>query len=369
MEKINILGIIPLLAGLAGAVLLLVLVFLLASNEMRKRKKQWTDESGSENRTEYGTKTDMRFENTVKDVPDAGSGNNAEEEPPVTECLFSGTSDPAGTAASSSAPVTDLMPSGGTPPQMTSAISTGVVQGIGARRDQQDSFAVSDSGDAAFYGEKGILAVVADGMGGLANGRDVSELVVRICMEEFQAKGAENISDRLMEIAGTVNDSANRMLQRMPERSGSTMVLALVRQGVLGFLTVGDSRIYLMRGGRLICLNRPHIYEEVLALEAVNGQRSLESVHRDIQREGLTSFIGAGRLKYLDRSTDGIVLTDGDKILLATDGIFGTLTQQQMEQALAYPAQEAASRLGEGVEAAAKAAQDNYTALIMEYHG
>lgn len=249
-------------------------------------------------------------------------------------------------------------------------ILLGKVHGIGDRKDQQDSFAVSDVKDAGLYLEKGFLAVVADGMGGLANGGMVSAAVVRTCVEMFyDRKGEEPAARSLLKMATEVNRRVNRLLAGQRERSGSTMVTAIVSQGMLYFLTVGDSRIYLYRQGRLICLNRPHIYAEELALRAVNGIDSLDSVERDVQKDALTSYIGAGTIKHLDRNTEGIQLVRGDKIMLASDGVFGTLSTAGMEQMLKEAPAKAAALMDEAVQAAEKLRQDNYTAVILEYMG
>ena len=245
---------------------------------------------------------------------------------------------------------------------------TGIVHGIGGRDDQQDSCGLSDESGKGLWQEKGLFAVLADGMGGLSDGGAVSRLAVSTCLDTFFGAGAErDPADLLLEAARATNIRVNGMLGPNIRKSGSTLVQALIRRGKLYFLTVGDSRIYLYRGGRLLCLNRPHVYAEELALAGVNGRGSLDQVHRNAQKAALTSFVGAGELMHLDRSSEGIALVPGDKILLATDGVFGTLEDWQMEQALEKNADEAARELGRQIEEADKEYQDNYTAVILTY--
>jgi len=237
-------------------------------------------------------------------------------------------------------------------------------QHIGTRKDQQDSYGVSEPGD---YAEKGIVAVVADGMGGLANGRAVSSALVRSLLDGFaNSAPQQNAADFLLEQAVRANIGVNQML-RGQERSGSTLVSCVIRGGRLHFLTVGDSRIYLYRGGALIQLNREHIYQEELAVKAVNQGASLQQVRTDRQAHALTSYFGIGRIPTLDRNDEGLKLLNGDKILLASDGVFGTLTQEQMELALAQNVTAAANTLGELVREAGRTHQDNNTAVVLEY--
>lgn len=238
-------------------------------------------------------------------------------------------------------------------------------QHIGARNDQQDSCTYSDP---ALYSQRGMLAVVADGMGGLANGKAVSSTLVRTYDEGFQrAHPQQNSADLLLELAVRANAQVNRMLQGK-ERSGSTLVAALVKNGYLHFLTVGDSRIYLYRGGALIQLNREHIYQEELAVKAVNRAAPLNQVREDRQASSLTSYFGIGRIPALDRNDEGIRLINGDRILLATDGVFGTLSAAQLETALAKSVNDAATMIGDMIRAADKPYQDNNTAVILEYY-
>ena len=240
-------------------------------------------------------------------------------------------------------------------------VQTTAFCGQGAREDQQDSFCVEDAA------EKGVLAVVADGMGGLKGGDKVSGRIADICRNVIrqlpQIMAAEDI---LLEMAIQCQEQVNAMLQGGP-RSGSTLAAAMIRDGYLHFLTVGDSRIYLYRGGALLTLNRSHVYREELALMAVNGMLTPSRIHSDPQAKSLTGYFGNGRLAYLDRNTEGIKLLDKDRILVASDGVFETLTSEQMEHALGLPLEESGRIMNQMIEEAKRSYQDNYTGIIAEY--
>ena len=245
-------------------------------------------------------------------------------------------------------------------------VSAAYFQDIGARDDQQDSYGMTDISQ---YSQYGVMAVVADGMGGLANGKAVSSALVRTFVEGFGVVAAyPTCSDALLDLAIRANEQINRMLQGQ-ERSGSTLVTALVKNGLLYFITVGDSRLYLYRGGALLQLNREHIYQEELAVKAVNRQVSIQQVSGDRQSQSLTSYFGIGKIPCVDRNHEGIKLLPGDRLLLSSDGVFGTLSVEQMEQALSLPLQEAAQTMGRMVREAEKPYQDNNTGLILEYQG
>lgn len=246
-------------------------------------------------------------------------------------------------------------------------VKTATLQAQGSRNDQQDAYGISDLSDPTTYARQGVMAVVADGMGGLANGSVVSNLLVRVFLQGFQSGAAYmQPQDLLLDLATRANMQVNQML-RGAERSGSTLVATTIRNGYLHFLTVGDSHLYLYRGGVLLQLNREHVYQEELAVKAVNRYVSVSQVHSDPQAHSLTSYFGIGNIPIIDRNVDGIKLISGDRIILCSDGVYGTLTREQMEQALQKPLDEAANIMGNMIEEAAKPYQDNYTAVILEF--
>lgn len=249
----------------------------------------------------------------------------------------------------------------------TGSVGAAVHQDIGAREDQQDSYGISNP---ELYAQQGMMAVVADGMGGLANGKAVSSTLVRTFVDGFpQVSGYYSYTqDILLDLSIRANAQINQML-RGADRSGSTLVAALIRDGYLQFLTVGDSRIYLCRGGALLQLNREHTYQEELVLKAVNQEAALNQVRSDRQAHALTSYFGIGRIPSIDRNDEAIRLIPGDRILLASDGVFGTLSREQMEHALRGTIADAAQQMGDMIRGADRPHQDNNTLVILEYKG
>ena len=83
----------------------------------------------------------------------------------------------------------------------------------------------------------------------------------------------------------------------------------------------------------------------------------------------LTSFIGMGELRYIDYNHDSISLLPGDRVLLMSDGIYGTVSDAEMEAILqsSTNVQEAASQIAQRVADASLPYQDNYTLVILGY--
>ena len=244
-----------------------------------------------------------------------------------------------------------------------------VVHEIGARSEQQDSYSISDCEKESFFEKKGFLAIVADGMGGLTNGGQVSNLLTKYGQELFESSPEYLMpADLLLEIVNKCNYQVNQLL-RNGQRSGSTLVMAHIKDGFLHFLTIGDSHLYLYRNEGLILLNREHVFGEELALQAANGMAPVIAVSQDKQAGSLTSYLGEGRLSHIDRNQKGLRLLPGDKLLLCSDGVYGTLTETQMEQALSLDGEMSTEQMQKLIEDREAKYQDNYTALLLEYNG
>lgn len=235
------------------------------------------------------------------------------------------------------------------------------VHGIGARESQQDSFSISPE---ELMNSRGLLAVVADGMGGLSDGDKVSQLVVSSMMEGFFV-GEEEPQQRLYRLVQEANCSVNSFLSGKNGRSGSTVVAGLLKDDQFHYISVGDSRISLYRNGQLMQLNREHIYRNELMHEAVNKGKSINEAYRAERGGSLTSYLGMGQLKYVDAPAAPIRIQPGDKLILMSDGIYNTLSNGELEDCLLLSAQEAAEQIETLIKEKALSHQDNYTAVIL----
>ncbi len=238
----------------------------------------------------------------------------------------------------------------------------GKVHHIGKRKSQQDSFGVTPAGD-------GVFAVVADGMGGLADGDKVSQKIVMTMLQDAAKVRPGQQENILFEAVAHVNREVNAMLGSAGQyKSGSTLVAVLAGKDGLHWISVGDSRIYLYRNRHLIQLNQEHNYETELLIQAVNGEISFEEARMHPKRQGLTSFIGMGELKYVDGSRRRIALERGDKLLLMSDGVYNTLPEEEMGRILeeAGDVQAAAAAFESRILECQKPKQDNFTAVILE---
>ncbi len=256
-------------------------------------------------------------------------------------------------------PTTERIPWHAVPPEI------GKVHGIGGRDYQQDSL-----GHTRILNGSGVLAIVADGMGGLSNGEQVSQQIVMDGLGYGAAMTGLSEGNPLLGMVGQINTGVNRMLG--PERiykCGSTLIAVLVAQDQFHWVSVGDSRIYLYREGYVNQLNTDHDLFQQWMPEILAGTRSYAEAARNPDGRKLTSFIGMGELKYVDYSRQPIDLRQGDRLVLVTDGVYGTVPPEQLADILkANPeVSDAAKALERRIRDARMPHQDNYTALILGF--
>lgn len=249
----------------------------------------------------------------------------------------------------------------------SSVVSVAKLHNIGRRQSQQDSMGV-----AGLDNGLGVLAVVADGMGGLSGGDKISQAVVMSMLKQISSIGAGQMDGVLGAMVKSANSEANRLIdeQKRVDKAysgGTTLVAALVRGGAFHWISVGDSRVYLYRSGSIVQLNQEHTYEIDLMQKVLNGEMSAAEAAKDPQRRGLTSYIGMGRLKHVDASLRRIKLMPGDRIMLMTDGVFNRLPETTIADIVCRnpDVQKAAKVLEDAVIALKDPAQDNFTAIIL----
>lgn len=244
-------------------------------------------------------------------------------------------------------------------------ISLGKIHDIGRRDYQQDSF-----GQTAVLCNTGILAVLADGMGGLSGGERVSQKIVMEALTFGSTLQANQVPTALPGMVAGINRAVNQMLgPKGLYTSGSTVVSALITGNALRWISVGDSRVYLYRDGQLSQLSRDHDLLQDWMPDILEGKRSMAEALRDPNGRKLTSFIGMGELRHVDYNRTPIPLLPGDRVLLMSDGVYGTVSDAEIAAILrdCGSVQLAASHIGQRIMGAALPYQDNYTLIVLGY--
>ncbi len=239
------------------------------------------------------------------------------------------------------------------------------LQNIGSRERQEDSFAFVNALDASSIQEKGMMAAVADGMGGMENGKAASDAAIQILKSVFSVMDREkNIAIQLKNSFLQAND---RIYEQFGGRSGTTLIACIFYQGDLYFASVGDSYLFLKRGEGLYRLNREQNYLHQLYLSQIKeGELDPARVREDKDACRLSQFIGMKNLEDIDYIRRPFSLQSGDVILLCSDGVGGTLNEKDIYSCLCgQTSGECCRMLEREVRQAGYRYQDNYTALVI----
>lgn len=243
--------------------------------------------------------------------------------------------------------------------RMRGNLVIGNAQIIGRRQKQEDSFATAQT-------TYGTIAVVADGIGGLSNGKLASTLAVQTVVEEFQ-KGdiTANLNYFFQTAARKANSVIKHVFGDIP--GGTTLMIVVIVRSVLYFGYMGDSMVGVYRNGRLILLNTKQNVAAFLEQQYLAGEIAREAAEEIPNQRRLMYYIGQDGFSKIEVEERPVLLKKGDRICIYTDGV-ETLTQMEMEQLLAsqeHP-DDVAHFMMDAIERKRVPYQDNATVILLD---
>lgn len=236
----------------------------------------------------------------------------------------------------------------------------------GDRKYQQDAYYYH-------YLEEGIGAVICDGMGGIAGGERASEAAVEIYRELLDELTIEEIPDFHKNIACRMDETICNLTDEKGDQlgAGSTAVTVYIKNRQLFWMSVGDSRIYLIRDHEILPVVRPHNYGRLLDEALKKGEISNEEYgKKDKKREALTSYLGMEGIRFLDYNREAFPLQEEDIVLLCSDGLYKALSDEQIMQIIADCGENflmLSDELTEAAETYGERPLDNCTVIVIKY--
>lgn len=242
-------------------------------------------------------------------------------------------------------------------------ISIGNFQSKGMRDYQEDSFGFSPI-DKVSVSENGLAAIVADGMGGLSDSGSVSSFAVKSVVAAVPTLGSEtNVPYRLKALA----EEINRNVCAMQSGGGSTLAAVYCRSDGVYWCSVGDSRIYLYRSGKIWQVTEDADYFTDLLGEVLGERITYDEADENPRKTALTHYIGDSGAVYAETNIRPFLPLNGDKLLICSDGVYNALEESELAQGMKNPPQEAANYILSAVSAKGYVNQDNYTAIILGF--
>ena len=230
----------------------------------------------------------------------------------------------------------------------------------GARAEQQDACATARR-DGAFF------AVLCDGAGGHRGGAKASQTAVETATAIFldSATSLDNPQDFFSLIINETHSAILRLGETPKTAPRSTIAILLIGKDRADWASVGDSRIYHLREGKIVARSKDHTMVEILLKQ---GEITEEEMGTHPDQSRLLRSLGADEDP---KPSFGISdLRDGDGFLLCSDGLWERVKHTEIEGV--FRSDLHAHELEQLVALAVKRngpKGDNVTALAVQYGG
>lgn len=250
-------------------------------------------------------------------------------------------------------------------PERNLSYKCSVIQGIGTRERQEDAWALINADDVSMIRKEGLLAVVSDGMGGMANGVQASQTAIQAITGDFKKMNRSTSLEK--QLTESVKHASCAVYEKLLGSGGSTVVACIVYDQQLYYAGMGDSYLFLLRQGKLIRINREHNVLHQRYLEMIRqGDMDIAGIAGIHQPNAVTDFLGLNGGGDVDRLVRPMPLLNEDVLLLCSDGIGGVLLPSEICTCIGQEdVNSAASALQKMLLAKKCSNQDNYTAVII----
>ncbi|MDO9089011.1 MAG: serine/threonine-protein phosphatase [Burkholderiaceae bacterium] len=214
------------------------------------------------------------------------------------------------------------------------------------------------------YTRESGLFVLADGMGGHPEGEVAAQLALQTISALYQKEARPVVRDVSEFLTSSLMAAHHQIIRYASEKgmldTPRTTLVAAVLQGTgATWVHCGDSRLYLVRDGELLTRTRDHSYLE---------QQNAGIVHLDrVNRNILFTCLGSPTKPVYDVQGP-ITLQHGDKIMLCSDGLWGSLSDAEIVRVLSR--QVVSEAVPEMVEQALRKGgerSDNVTVIALEW--
>ena len=211
------------------------------------------------------------------------------------------------------------------------------------------------------------LFLLADGMGGHPEGEVAAQIALQTVSALYQKEARPEIEDVPAFFKMAILAAHRQILKYaaekgLPDTPRTTLVAAIVQGAGAHWLHCGDSRLYMVRQGELLARTRDHSYSE-----QQQAARPHAPLPEGFNRNVLYTCLGSPTKPVFD-VTGPVPLQQGDRIMLCSDGLWGSLDDADIVYHLTQkPVASAAPDLAEKALLKAGSHSDNVTLIAMEW--
>jgi serine/threonine protein phosphatase PrpC len=230
----------------------------------------------------------------------------------------------------------------------------------GGREKNEDRMGYCYTRDAGLF-------ALADGMGGHPEGEVASQLALQTVSALFQREAKPRLAEPLRFLHDAIIAGHHQLLRYASERAlmdtpRTTLVACLIQGNAAYWAHCGDSRLYLVRGDKLVARTRDHSYSELQ--EAMSHVVPMSD---RVNRNVLFTCLGSPGKPVVD-TAGPLVVHAGDRVMLCSDGLWGAISDAVITEVLStHPISEAVPELVERALRTAGEKSDNVTVLAVEW--
>lgn len=209
-------------------------------------------------------------------------------------------------------------------------VAVSLITDVGCQRENnEDSGACITPGNSERGNSKGVLAIVADGMGGHSAGEVASRLAVEVVGRvyyDLPESVEESLKQALLEANRYIYETAQS--ESKLAGMGTTCTALAIHNGLAFCAHVGDSRLYLVREGAIYLMSEDHS----AVMEMVRrGIISYEAGQRHPDKNVLVRAMGTAPEITVSMWEQPFPLRLGDQFLLCSDGLYDLVTDDEIK--------------------------------------
>lgn len=198
----------------------------------------------------------------------------------------------------------------------------------GARQSNQDRMGY-------MHNKECLLMIVCDGMGGHLFGEVASQFVVEFMARAFRQAATPRLRDPALFLVRNIMAAHKALIayavtNNLQETPRTTCVASVLQGGRVWWANVGDSRLYLVRDGIVVERTVDHSHVQTLIDK---GVLTTEQAALHPERNKIYNCIGQATPPLIDMRRS-VALMPGDRLLLATDGLWGPVDPEFLAQTL-----------------------------------
>lgn len=209
------------------------------------------------------------------------------------------------------------------------------------RTENQDSFGKFPEDNSNMYQPKGVLFIIADGMGGHTGGKEASQVAVDVVSREYYSFSSEVITSALLYAYKTANLKINQSSVDSPQfrKKGTTCSALVIEYDKAHIAHVGDSKIYKITDGNIIQLTNDHTeVSEMLRKKILSEEEAKNHPSKSV----LVRAMGIEADVEVDL-IENISINSGDCFVLCSDGL-GKVNAEEIKQIVLSNSEEDACK-------------------------